>query len=150
MYLSVLYEPETNYVRNADSFFSTTFKKDWLNNEFVRKMILDIDKTKVVQDRCLESPILGMISPLELSSGVKELICIYNIPEPYIYKGSIMGDNCFPWLFEITKTKDVHMFLNYCPELPLNMELNAIFTDSCKLVTTEEEFVYEFYRIRRS
>jgi hypothetical protein len=37
-------------------------------------MILDVDKSVVVSSHLIDSPVLGPISPKELSGGVKTLI----------------------------------------------------------------------------
>ena len=44
-------------------------------------MILDIDKSKVISANCIESPILGQITPRLLSGGVKALILMYKEPQ---------------------------------------------------------------------
>lgn len=148
LYISVRNKPVEKYVTNVDSFFDLSFKKDWLNNDFIKDLILVIDKTKVVGNYALESPVLGTIAPSLLSTGCKCLISTYYRPEPYIFKGSCMGDNCFPWLFKIAEDRDVKIHLGYCPNLPLDCKMQAIFTDTGKFVHTEEEFTDEFYNIK--
>ncbi len=39
-------------------------------------MIKDVDKSTVIAPRIIESPVLGAITPRELSGGVKTLILI--------------------------------------------------------------------------
>ena len=43
-------------------------------------MIKDVDKSDVIGPQVIDSPVLGGISPRELSGGVKTLIDIYKRP----------------------------------------------------------------------
>lgn len=44
-------------------------------------MIKDVDKSEVVSDECIISPVLGQIPPERLSGGVKTLLLILNEPD---------------------------------------------------------------------
>ena len=59
------------------------YEDEWLQDEFVQKMILDVDKSEVLNSGVIKSPILGLIPPTEISGGVKALILIYQISLPY-------------------------------------------------------------------
>lgn len=54
--------------------FDGIYYKEWFDEELVKKMVKDIDKTDVLAKDKLVSEVLGDISVTKLSSGVKGLI----------------------------------------------------------------------------
>ncbi len=75
-------------------------------------MIKDIDKSEVIGPRVIDSPVLGGISPRELSGGVKTLIDIYKQPDK-VFNASACGDNCAKWLLAIGDMMDVTINLRH-------------------------------------
>ena len=75
-------------------------------------MILDVDRSTVLGPRVIDSPVLGGISPRELSGGVKTLISIYKVPER-IFNASACGDNCAKWILKIGELQDVTINLRH-------------------------------------
>jgi hypothetical protein len=75
-------------------------------------MISDIDKSNVLSSGAIGSPVLGIISPLALSGGVKTLILIKKMPEE-LFNASQCGDNCAPWLLRLGKEGDVTINLSH-------------------------------------
>ena len=61
---------------------------------------MDVDRPTVLGPRVIDSPVLGGISPRELSGGVKTLMDIYKVPEK-IFNASACGDNCAKWILKI-------------------------------------------------
>lgn len=114
-------DPE-KYIFSPDTYFKYNFEAQWLEDEFVRKMILDVDKSKVVSSNVIESPVLGQIAPERLSGGVKALIIMYNEPN-MIVNASACGDNCAKWILEIGKIKDLTIRLGYEMEFPEPFEM---------------------------
>ena len=78
--------------------------QEWLSDDFVREMILDIDKSKVLSPNCIESPVFGQIPPKMLSGGVKTLIVILKEPG-IVFNASKCGDNCAKWILKIAELK---------------------------------------------
>ena len=64
-------------VYNTSVYFKNTYKEEWLTDDFSKEMIKDVDKSTVVSSRIIDSPVLGAITPKELSGGLKALILIY-------------------------------------------------------------------------
>ena len=93
-------------VDNVPLFFSYSFEREWFDDELVRRMVKDVDKSEVVAGSVIDSQVLGPISPLELSGGLKTLIMMLFEPE-YEYYGTACGDNCGKWMVEIGKRQDV-------------------------------------------
>lgn len=142
-----------NEVYVADPYFDTYFKKEWLEDEFNKKMILDVDKSKVVAPNVIESPILGTIPPQWLSGGVKALICMNSDKNGFIFNGTNCGDNCAKWILKIAENKDLTITLHHFLDLwyediePIT-QIYIINTD--KFVNTLDEYMLEFSRYQQS
>lgn len=110
------------YIFSPDTYFKYNFEIAWLEDDFVKKMILDIDKSNVISSNVIESPVMGQIAPERLSGGVKALIIMYNEPD-MIVNASACGDNCAKWILEIGKIKDLTIRLGYEMEFPEPFEM---------------------------
>lgn len=62
--------PEAIY--NTAVYFKNTYRDSWITNPLSVEMIRDVDKSEVVSASVIESPVLGSITPLSLSGGVKD------------------------------------------------------------------------------
>lgn len=103
------------YLWQIDSYFDGYFEDLWMENEWARKVIKVIDKSNLVAPKILDSPILGMI-PYQWISGGAKLLIMMNMIQDIVYDGDNLGDNCWPLLLELGKTKDIMISLFYFPE----------------------------------
>lgn len=110
--LSVYYGDMPEAIYNPALFFKNSYSDDWITDELSKEMIRDVDKSEVIGARIIDSPVLGGITPRELSGGVKTLICIYKRPDR-VFNASACGDNCAKWLLEIGKRQDVTINLRH-------------------------------------
>ncbi len=110
--LKIIFGECAGVVTNPAVYFKNTYEDEWITDEMSRNMILDIDKSTVISERIIESPVLGGITPKELSGGVKTLILINNCPDK-IFNASACGDNCAKWLLEMGKNKDITINLRH-------------------------------------
>ena len=110
--LSVYYGDMPEAIYNPALFFKNSYTDDWITDELSKKMIRDVDKSEVIGPRIIDSPVLGGITPRELSGGVKTLLCIYKRPDR-VFNASACGDNCAKWLLEIGKRQDVTINLRH-------------------------------------
>ena len=110
--LNIIFGDYAGVVTNPAVYFKNTYEDDWITDELSRKMIQDVDNSNVISERVIESPVLGAITPKELSGGVKTLILINNCPDK-IFNASACGDNCAKWLLEIGKEKDITVNLRH-------------------------------------
>ena len=76
--LKIYYWKNDIAIDNTSLYFKNSYKEKWINDNFTKEMIKDIDKSDVINDNLIKSKILGDISPLQLSTGVKTLILIIN------------------------------------------------------------------------
>ena len=110
-----------NAIYHPPVYFDNTYEDEWITDELSVKMIKDIDKSEVLGENCIESPILGQISPKDLSGGAKTLMLIYNNPN-LVINASACGDNCVKWLLQMAEEKDIFIRLLH------NMNFGTAFT----------------------
>lgn len=102
--------PEAIY--NTAVYFKNVYEEEWIVQPLVKEMISDIDKSKVLDNAVIESPIFGKITPLGLSGGVKTLILIAN-EKNKIFNASTCGDNCAKWLLRLAEVNDITINLRH-------------------------------------
>ena len=87
---------------NTSLYFDNTYYNGWLDDDFAKRMIKDIDKGVVLSGYAIESNALGVIPVTKISGGLKTLLLIYNEPNK-IFNASTCGDNCAKWILRIPK-----------------------------------------------
>ena len=98
--LKIFFGKKEEAIYNTAVYFKNTFQDEWITDSFSAEMIKDVDKSVVVGPHMIESPVLGPITPRELSGGVKTLILIYKDRE-HLFNASNCGDNCAKWLLKM-------------------------------------------------
>ena len=76
-------------------------------------MIRDVDRSEVIGAHLIERPVLGPISPKELSGGVKTLILMALDDKEQIFNASACGDNCAKWILKISRMKNLTINLRH-------------------------------------
>ena len=89
--------------------------EEYITGDIERKLIKDIDKCDVISKYNVVYPILGSMSPFDLSGTVKTLILVKNDSE-HIFNGSFMGDLAAPWLLKIGEVCDRTIRFGYLPK----------------------------------
>lgn len=105
--------PEAIY--DTATYFKHVYQDKWITDPFTMEMIKDVDRSEVVGTGLIQSPVLGPISPLQLSGGVKTLILIYKDSNK-VFNASKCGDNCAKWLLKIAENKKVVINLRHLME----------------------------------
>lgn len=113
--LSIFFGDMPEAIYNPAIYFKNTYTDEWITDELSKRMIKDVDKSKVIGPRIIDSPVLGGITPRELSGGVKTLIAIYKVPEK-IFNASACGDNCAKWILKIGEMQDITINLRHLME----------------------------------
>ena len=126
-------------VYNTSVYFKNTYKEEWLTDDFSKEMIKDVDKSTVVSSRIIDSPILGAITPKELSGGLKALILIYK-DDSHVFNASNCGDDCAKWLLKIGEMKDVTINLRHIMDFG-NGEFEIKIMNTDQTVHSMDEFV---------
>ena len=110
--LSIYYGDMPEAVYNTAVYFKNVYEEAWITDELSKEMIADIDKSKVLAEGVIDSPVLGKIPPLNLSGGVKTLILIANEPTK-VFNASTCGDNCAKWILELGREQDITINLRH-------------------------------------
>ena len=103
--LNIFYGDMKEAVYNTAGYFKYDYEDEWIVDPFVKKMILDVDKSSVMDSGVIDSPVSGKIPPVGLSGGVKTLILV-KFEKDKVFNASTCGDNCAKWLLEIAKEED--------------------------------------------
>ncbi|WP_416178075.1 DUF4869 domain-containing protein [Dialister sp.] len=110
--LHIYYGPMEEAIYNTDVYFRNTYEDSWITDPLSRAMIADVDSSTVISSGIIESPVLGKISPLQLSGGVKTLILVSQVPDK-VFNASTCGDNCAKWFLKMAETKDITINLRH-------------------------------------
>ena len=110
--LNVYYGDMPEAIYNTSMYFRNAYKDSWITKPLSVEMIRDIDKSEVVGSNLIQSPVLGAISPLQLSGGVKTLILIAN-DHTHVFNASTCGDNCAKWILQIAQGRKVVINLRH-------------------------------------
>ncbi len=104
----------------------------------MKEMIWDVDHSTVVSAHIIESPVLGAITPKELSGGVKVLILMLKDDE-FVYNLSNCGNNCAKWVLKIAEQKDLTVYLQHMIRFEGEFEVQIMNTG--KMVHNPKEYV---------
>lgn len=110
--LNVYFGNMPGAIFNTAVYFKNTYRDSWITNPLSVQMIKDVDKSDVVSESVIESPVLGSITPLALSGGVKTLMLV-NFDRKHVFNASTCGDNCAKWLLKIAEKRRVVINLHH-------------------------------------
>lgn len=110
--LNIFFGKMDDAVYNTAVYFKNTYRDSWITNDLSVEMIRDVDKSEVVSASLIESPVLGGISPLMLSGGVKTLMLV-RFDKDHVFNASTCGDNCAKWLLRIAEGRKVLVNLHH-------------------------------------
>ena len=110
--LRVWFGEKENAVYNTSVFFKNRYEDAWIEDDFAKAVIKDVDHSEVRSANSIHSPVLGDITPLQLSGGVKALILMKQYPHK-IFNASNCGDNCSKWILELGKNSNFTINLHH-------------------------------------
>lgn len=87
----------------ADDWFDNQLPDEYYVTDFSKRVIKTIDKSDVINENMVESPVLGCIPMTSISRGSKGLI-LYRYTDKIVNLVSLR-DNCIPLLLDILKEK---------------------------------------------
>lgn len=146
--LRIYFGSHPDEIYNTSLYFKNSYKDEWLSNDFVKRMIKEVDNSEVKEENVIKNDILGTFSPTGLSGGVKTLILLFFEPK-LILNISNCGDNCIPFLFEIAKRreesvktkKDITVCLHHFLKLQDGMAVKVINDGRRKVISDPMEFL---------
>lgn len=110
--LNVYFGDMPDAIYNTALYFRNVYQDAWITDSMSREIILDVDKSTVVSANLIESPILGPISPVMLSGGVKTLLLIKH-DKKQVFNASTCGDNCAKWILQLAEKRKVVINLHH-------------------------------------
>ncbi len=144
--LKIWYYGGVSYMTDAPSYFDNVYEDEWITDAFVKEMIQDVDSSTVISPHIIESPILGAITPRELSGGVKVLILMLK-DDSFVYNLSNCGNNCAKWVLKIAEQKDLTVYLQHMIRFEGEFEIQIMNTG--KIVHNPKEYVLELIEAER-
>ena len=138
--LTIIYGDTENSIYNTNVYFKNTYEPEWIESELAKKIIKDVDNSDVLGGECINSPVLGQISPERLSGGVKTLLLMLNEPDK-IFNASTCGDNCAKWMLEIGKQKDLTINLRHMMSFGQDTEFEIRIANGGEIVHSMRELI---------
>lgn len=108
--LRVWFGDRDGAIYNTSMYFNNRYEGKWLLEDFSRRIIEDVDLSTVIDEHTIKSPVLGNITPEEISGGVKTVILMKHFPGIY-FNGSNCGNNCAKWILELGRSQNCSMTL---------------------------------------
>lgn len=125
-------------MEDAPSYFDNVYENEWIEDDFVKEMIKDVDKSTVISAHVIESPVFGAITPQGLSGGVKVLILMLK-DDSFVYNMSNCGNSCAKWILKIAEQKDLTVYLQHILRFEGSFEIQIMNTG--KIVHNTREYV---------
>lgn len=117
--LNVYFGDMPDAIYNTALYFRNVYQDAWITDSISREIILDVDKSTVVSANLIESPVLGPISPVMLSGGVKTLLLIKH-DKKQVFNASTCGDNCAKWILRLAEKRklviNLHHVMDFGPD----------------------------------
>ena len=110
--LKIYYGEKEDAIYNTSVYFKFNYNPEWFKDPDIIHMVKDIDKSSVLGNGAIDSPVLGVIAPVTLSGGLKTLILIDKVQDR-IFNASNCGDNCAGWLLRISRERDITVNLRH-------------------------------------
>lgn len=110
--LNVYFGDMPDAIYNTALYFRNVYQDAWITDSLSREIILDVDKSTVVSANLIESPVLGPITPVMLSGGVKTLLLIKH-DKKQVFNASTCGDNCSGWILKLAEKRKVVINLHH-------------------------------------
>ena len=98
------------------TYFDNRYEDEWITDKRSVEMIRNVDQSEVISPHLIESPVLGPISPKEISGGVKTLILMIFDETGKVFNASACGDNCAKWILKIARKKELTINLRHIME----------------------------------
>lgn len=128
-----------NYIYDTALYFDNVFQDKWITSDLGKAIIKDIDKSEVVSAHVIESPVLGAITPTELSGGVKTLL-LMAFDNSKIFNASTCGNNCAKWILKLGQDKKLVINLRHVMDFG-SEDFKIKVTNTDKIVHNMSELV---------
>ena len=140
MVLNMLYigfKKTKKTISDIDAYWEYNYEEEWFKDDFIKKMVKSVDKSKLLNSGIVKSPALGIIPHSQLSRGVRALILLYKEPDIEIW-ASTCGDNCAEWILKIGEMRDIHIVLEHV--MHFNRDFKAICVNDGKEINCLNDY----------
>lgn len=139
--LNIYFGDMPDAIYNTNIYFNNTYKDSWIIKPLSKDIIKAVDKSEVIDERTISSPVFGNISLKKLSGGVKTLMLIA-YDKTKIFNASTCGDNCAEWVLKIAQERKVVINLRHLMDFGNNeFKIKVLNTD--KIVKNMGDLVAE-------
>ena len=141
--LKVYFGTLNDALSSGNGYFDNWIDEDCIETDFGKKIIKEIDGGDVYDKNLIVSKVLGGIPPERLSGGTKALFVLMFSNK--VVKLSAMGDNCLPYLYDISLVKNITVCTDSYRPIFDNSGLSDVYViNSNKIVHSKSEFFNEF------
>lgn len=136
-------------VLNVQNQFYLDWDDSWLEDEFARRVISDIDSVQLADGVSTKQAILSCgFLPEDLSGGTLALLLIKNTDN--LVSMTRMGPNCYKYLFELCREMGSRRLAltGYCN--PKDSDIRGqeiLFENTGNIVTTQDGFLDEYVKV---
>ncbi len=127
-------------VYNTAMFYENQYDKNWVTDDFAKRIIKDIDDSEVIAPDVIQNEIFGTFTSNELSAGVKTLLLIKNFPNK-IFNISNCGDNCAKYILELVSDRDIKVTLHHAMDFGENFAIKVINDRRRRVITDPKEYI---------
>lgn len=102
------YKADDNALVYDDSriLFTQRKRAEWFQDQYVQRIIKEVDGATVVDGLVLKSRYGQIIPPEYLSTGSQTAICVYEFPD-YIFNATQMGDNALYFALKLAVNRNI-------------------------------------------
>ena len=105
-----------NFVRSLPSFFNEVYEEIWFTDERVKQVLREVECADYLGEGIFNSSKFGKFVAEQLSGGTKLLImALMHAQEDYVFKLSVLGDNCFSLLEKYQKDIELTLWADCQP-----------------------------------
>jgi len=134
-------EMSEDYIYNTSVYFDNVYKDEWITNPIVKDIIRSVDKSEVIDEKSIKSPVFDIMSPKRLSGGTKTLILLLFVKNKY-FNVSTCGDNCAEWILKIADNRKLVINLRHLMDFgDIDFKIRVMNTN--KIVHSMSELVME-------
>lgn len=126
-------------INNTSEYFNNVYLDSWLEDPLDQKMIKSVDHGEVLGPNAVNTKALGVISPTQLSGGVKTLMLMHHVKDQ-IFNASNCGDNCARWILKISKEDDLTIELQHIMDFG-NRKLDVEILNNHKHIDNMDDLV---------
>jgi hypothetical protein len=141
--LRLFFGVKSDCLYSGDGYFDNWIDSGVVLTDFGRKVIRNIDKCEVKDKNLIISPIIGAITPSQLSGGTKVLLTLS--VEDKVFDLSALGENCYPYLAELCRVKDISMTADSFKALYSYAEFGSIYIENTNTVVNSSEALCDEY-----